>query len=106
MSSSYQFTCQDITIDGNVLSTVCQSMDGSWDATSLVLMGIENIDGVLTVTDPSQEASFHLSSQNISVNGDVLSAECCKIDGECLPVEITLNGIENIDGVLTYTGEP
>ncbi|WP_017719624.1 CVNH domain-containing protein [Kamptonema formosum] len=82
MSSSYQLTCQYITIDGNVLSAVCQRRDGSWNETSLVLMGIENIDGVLRVTDPSQEASFHLSSENISVDGDVLSAECRKIDGD------------------------
>jgi|GEM_PF-6777428 hypothetical protein len=43
---------------------------------------------------------------NISVYGDVLPAECCKIEGECLPSDITLNGIENIDGVLIYTGDP
>ncbi|MBW4496696.1 MAG: CVNH domain-containing protein [Oscillatoria princeps RMCB-10] len=106
MSSSYQLTCQDITINGNVLSAVCQRRDGACNETALVLMGIENIDGVLTVTDPSQEASFHLSSENISVDGDVLSAECRTRDGDWVPSEITLNGIENIDGVLTYTGEP
>lgn len=105
MSSSYQLTCQDITIDGSVLSAVCQRRDGSWNETSLVLMGIENIDGVLTVTDPNLEASFHLSSQNISVYGDVLSAECRTRDGDWVPSEITLNGIENIDGVLTHTGK-
>jgi hypothetical protein len=41
-----------------MLSAVCQSRDGSWNETSLVLMVIENIDGVLTVTDPKQDAKL------------------------------------------------
>ncbi|MBD2543537.1 MULTISPECIES: mannose-binding lectin [Planktothricoides] len=106
MSCNYQLTCTNITIDGNVLSAICNRRDGSPNYTSLVLKGIENIDGTLTVTDPEAEANFHLSSQNISIEDDVLSAECETMSGDWVFSQITLNGIENIDGELTYTGSP
>ncbi len=104
MSSSYQQSCTEISVNGNVLSAICKKHDGSLNKTSIVLMGIENINGELKVTDPKNPSSFHQSSTEISINGDVLSATCKKHDGLPNKTSIVLNGIENIDGSLKYTG--
>lgn len=107
MSSNYQLTCRDISIDGNVLTATCQRRDGSWNETSLVLKGIENIDGNLEVTDPNQDSSFDQTCENVSIDEDVITARCQTRDGSWNDsTSITLNGIENIDGELTYTGSP
>jgi hypothetical protein len=45
--SSYQKTCRDIGINGDVLMATCQKVDGSWQGTSLEVPGIANINGVL-----------------------------------------------------------
>ncbi len=104
MSSSYQQSCTEISVNGNVLSATCKKRDGSPNKTSLVLLGIENIDGELKVTDPKKPSSFDKSSSEISINGDVLSATCKKRDGSPNKSSIVLNGLENIDGELKYTG--
>ena len=104
MSSSYQLSCNEISVNGNVLSATCKKRDSSPNKTSIVLMGIENIDGELKVTDPKKPSSFDQSSSEISINGDVLSATCKKRDGSPNKSSIVLNGLENIDGELKYTG--
>ena len=104
MSSSYQETCTEISVSGNVLSATCQRRDGSLNQSSIVLKGIENIDGQLTITDPNKPSNFQGSCTDISINGDVLSATCNKADGSPNQTSIVLKGIENIDGNLTYTG--
>ncbi|MBD2212825.1 hypothetical protein H6G27_23550 [Nostoc linckia FACHB-104] len=106
MGSSYQHTCENISIDGDVISATCQRRDGSWNETSLSLRGIENIDGILEVTDPYSPSSFQLSAMNISIDGDLLSATCQRRDGLWNESSLVLNGIENIDGNLEYTGSP
>ncbi|BAY90358.1 MULTISPECIES: CVNH domain-containing protein [unclassified Tolypothrix] len=106
MGSSYQYTCENISIDGDVISATCQRRDGSWNETSLSLRGIENIDGILEVTDPYARSSFQLSAMNISIDGDVLSATCRRMDGLWNESSLVLDGIENIDGNLEYTGSP
>jgi hypothetical protein len=45
--SSYQKTCRDIGVNGDVLMATCQKVDGSWQGTSLEIPGIANINGVL-----------------------------------------------------------
>ena len=104
MSSSYQQSCTEISVNGNILSATCEKRDKSPNQTSIVLMGIENIDGELKVTAPNKPCSFEQSSTEISIKGDVLSATCKKRDGSPNKSSIVLNGIENIDGELKYTG--
>lgn len=104
MSSSYQKTCTEISVNGNELSATCEKRNKSPSQTSITLMGIENIDGELKVTDPDKPSSFHLSCTEISIDGDVLSANCERIDGSLNKTSIVLNGLENIDGELKYTG--
>ncbi|MDZ7960659.1 MAG: CVNH domain-containing protein [Aulosira sp. DedQUE10] len=106
MSSNYHFTCKNISINGDVISATCQREDGSWNETSIVLKGIENIDGILEVTNPDKPSSFQFSAMNISIYGDVLSATCRREDSLWNESSIVLNGIENIDGNLEYIALP
>ncbi|WP_375505840.1 CVNH domain-containing protein, partial [uncultured Nostoc sp.] len=80
MNSSYQGSCSEISINGNVLSAICKRSDGSLNKTSIVLNGIENIDGKLKITDPNKPSSYQGSCSEISINGDVLSAICKRSD--------------------------
>ncbi|MCW9679636.1 CVNH domain-containing protein [Dolichospermum planctonicum UHCC 0167] len=104
--SSYQFTCSNISVSDNVLSASCKRRNQSYNRTSIVLKAIENIDGTLNFTDPRKDANFNLSCKDTSVSGDRLSGKCQKIDGSYVDTAIAINGIENIDGNLTYTSNP
>jgi hypothetical protein len=104
--SSYQQTCSDISIQDNVLSALCKKRDQSPNNTAITLKGIENIDGTLKVVDPRKIANFNLSCTDTSVAGAELSSECRKKNGSFVPTRASINGIENIDGVLKYTSKP
>ena len=45
--SSYQKTCRDIGVNGDVLAATCKKIDGSWQLSSVQVPGIANINGVL-----------------------------------------------------------
>ncbi len=105
-SSSYQRTCRDITINGNVLSALCKRGNGSELRSSITLKAIENIDGALMVRDPKKSASFHLTCIDSSVDQAVLASVCKKRNGQYQSTNTSINGIENIDGVLNYTSGP
>src|SRR4051794_16366514 len=45
--TSYQQTCTDIGIEGDVLFATCRRIDGGYQQSSLRLLRIENIDGQL-----------------------------------------------------------
>jgi uncharacterized protein (UPF0333 family) len=104
--SNYQLTCTNIAISGNVLSAYCRRINGSYDQSSLTLLGIENIDGVLEVTSANQVSNYELTCPNIGINGNVLTATCRRRDQSLNTSSLVLNGIENIDGVLKYTSSP
>jgi CVNH domain len=104
--SSYQQTCNNIVISGNRISASCRKINGKYRQTSLVLKGIENIDGTLQVTDATKVSNYQLSCSAIKISGDVINANCKKKNGAPNPTSITLNGIENIDGILKYTSAP
>ena len=104
--SSYQFTCSNISLIGNVLSAVCRRRDQTLNRTSIVLRGIANIDGTLRVINPREIASFQLTCRNTSVNGSQLSGSCRKINQTYVNTSTNINGIDNINGVLTYTSNP
>jgi hypothetical protein len=48
--ANFNLTCNNTAMDGNVLSGSCRKINGAFNKTSLVLNGIENIDGVLRYT--------------------------------------------------------
>jgi hypothetical protein len=104
--SSYQITCNSITISGNRISASCRQINGLYNNTSLVLLGIENINGVLRVTDPSKVSNYQLTCSKIRIRGDMIKATCLTRNQLPHKTSLTLQGIENIDGVLKYTATP
>ncbi|MEY3868437.1 MAG: hypothetical protein RLZZ338_2328, partial [Cyanobacteriota bacterium] len=104
--STYQLNCEDISIYGSELEANCRKSDQSLNHTYLRLRGIENIDGTLRVTSSYRPANFDESCDSISISGDVISAQCRTRNGRWVSTSLRLNGIENIDGELTYTSEP
>jgi hypothetical protein len=48
--SSFQKSCTNIVVSGATLQAKCRKVDGTWDSTSIEIIGIENINGVLKVT--------------------------------------------------------
>jgi hypothetical protein len=101
-SSTYQNSCGNIFIEGATLVATCRRVDGSFHQTSIMLEGIENIDGQLQFTQPGQPASFQNSCRNIRVAGSTLTAICRRTDGSYEPTSLDTLGISNIDGHLRY----
>ncbi|MDF5718721.1 MAG: CVNH domain-containing protein [Rhizonema sp. NSF051] len=104
--SSYQNSCRNISISGDVLSADCYRVDHSLNNTSIELRGIENINGTLRETDFSKSSSYQLTCSNIHIHGNILKAICSKRDASLTRTSIALDGIENINGVLKYTSNP
>ena len=104
--SSYQETCNKISVSGNILSANCRRTNGTVKRTSIVLQGIENINGTLKVTEPGKFSNYQLSCDDIYSRGNVLSANCRRTNGTVKRTSIVLQGIENINGVLKYTSSP
>jgi hypothetical protein len=105
-SSAYQNSCVDIFIEGPTLVASCRRVDGSFHRTSIMLEGIENIDGQLQFTQPGQPASFQNSCRHISVAGSTVTADCRRTDGNYEQTSIDVSGILNIDGHLRYDSSP
>ncbi len=104
--SNYQDTCKNISISGNVLTANCYSLTGQSRQTSIKLKGVENINGELRVTDINKPSNFQDTCNNISINGNELSASCGKLNGQSRQTSTVLNGIENDNGILEYTSSP
>ena len=100
-ASTFQNSCSNMSVTGDVLKADCRTINGSYNQTSIAIRGIENIDGTLKVTGAGA-SSYQLTCQNIGVVGDVLSASCQRINGSSQFSSLTLPGIANINGVLTY----
>lgn len=56
--SSYQKTCFNIKVKGDLLSATCIKIDGRLNNTSIHIPGIENINGVLTFNNPNNFSSW------------------------------------------------
>ncbi|MEH1870705.1 CVNH domain-containing protein [Nostoc sp.] len=104
--SSYQESCNNISVFGNVLSANCSQVSGSFKKTSIVLHGIENINGTLKVTDPGKVSNYHFTCRHIRIRGNYLEAACNRINGTTMWTSVVLQGIENINGVLKYISSP
>jgi CVNH domain/CHAT domain len=104
-SSTYQLTCQNISIEGDKLSATCRKINGSYNPISIRILGIENNDGELKYSsNPFSESTYQHTCKDISISGDQLSAICRKIDGSFSPTvsSIKIRGISNQDGNFSY----
>jgi hypothetical protein len=107
-NSSFQQTCSNIAFSysGNSpsLQAVCLRTNGTPNATSLVIQGISNQNGVLTATGGA--STFQQSCGNIQVSVTTstatLTAFCRTTGGASNATSIPLNGISNQNGNLTY----
>ena len=87
---SYKQTCMNMRVEGNILQARCQRQDGSYRFTSIdyedCYSDITNQNGRLTCGQRHHHnmlprGSYKQSCRDLSVNGDILSAECQKRDG-------------------------
>ena len=88
---NYKESCSDIRVEGDILQARCQRRDGSWRFTSInyedCYSDITNQNGRLTCGQRHHHSmlprgSYKQSCRDLSVNGDILSAECQKRDGD------------------------
>jgi len=100
--SSFQMSCSNLGVSGSTLFALCQRIDGSFNQSSIAILGIENINGQLRLTSWPQPSSYQKSCSNIGVSGSTLFAECRRIDGSSNRTSILIPGIANINGVLQY----
>jgi hypothetical protein len=101
-TSSFQRSCDGISIAGNALVATCRRVDGSLNRTSLVLEGVENVDGQLRVTGRGRPATFQNSCRHIRMDGGTLTATCKRLDHSDQQTAVELAGISNINGNLQY----
>ena len=101
--SSFQQTCNNIQVHGDVLVAECLTRDQQRVYTYIVLNGVENIDGTLEQHSTFKPATFQKSCFDESIQGDVLTATCLTIDQNLKTTSVQLLGIHNIDGQLEYT---
>jgi len=99
--------CQDIVLDGALLSATCKKADGyTLQDTSIYLDGyIGNLDGTLSWGDHlfSHTCESVGLGQSLSNRHYTLNAQCKKRDGNYISTEIDLDAhIGNIDGELTF----
>jgi phage tail tape-measure protein len=101
-ASSYQLSCMGIGVSGATLFGQCRRLNGSWASTSIQIRGVQNINGMLQFGGMGQPSSFQLTCVRIRVAGDMLSAQCRRVDGSYRRTSIPIQGIANIDGTMRY----
>ncbi|MBW4568973.1 MAG: CHAT domain-containing protein [Tolypothrix carrinoi HA7290-LM1] len=102
-NSSYQKSCQNISINGDELSATCPQSNGLYKQTSIRVLGIVNDDGELKYySNPRTASTYQASCHNIFISGDTLSATCTQGNGSYKQTSIQIRGISNNEGDLSY----
>lgn len=101
-ASTFATSCTDISINGAQLSATCNKNNGTNQRTSITIKGVHNQNGQLVQGNTSEASTFNRTCTDISINGDQLSASCRTPSGENQRSSVTLLGINNNDGNLTY----
>ncbi|WP_166482712.1 CVNH domain-containing protein [Scytonema sp. UIC 10036] len=102
--STYQDSCQSISVAGTTLIACCRTMNGTYNDTSIVIRGIYNDNGALRyASDPTTNSTYQDSCENISITGATLTARCRTINGTYNDTSIVIRGIHNDNGVLRYS---
>ena len=111
---SYQDSCSDIRANGGELRARCQMRDGEWRESSLYYRDcyqeITNQNGRLTCGRRHHHhmlprGSYRETCRHLSMNGDILSAECQRRDGSWRWTSLNLGNcygsrVENDNGRL------
>ncbi|MFK7827684.1 MAG: CVNH domain-containing protein [Oligoflexales bacterium] len=84
-------TCEDFTIEGNEVSAYCRDQAGDFTKTTIVIHGVENINGNLTKKNNFRPAGFHNSCNEISIDDyGIISASCKSRDGSWFETSLDL----------------
>ena len=97
--SNFFSSCKGISIRNDLLQATCRREDGSDNPTSLILEGINNINGTL-VFQRGKKSNYFRSCGNIQIKNDTLSATCRAENGAERNTSLILNDISNKNGVL------
>jgi hypothetical protein len=106
--SSFQRSCDNISIIGNNLSAECKTIAQKKISTTISVPGIRNINGNLTFVGFNNPSNFQDSNEckNIFINDkNMISGNCRKNDGTYKFTSIPLPGIHNYDGTLSINPE-
>ncbi len=98
--STFQHSCRNIGISGNVLRASCRKRNGRFRRSAITLRGIHNKNGILV--RGSRIASFHRSCKNIKVSRNLLAATCRTKNGRLIKTAIFIDNIANQNGRLRY----
>jgi len=107
--SSFPYTCSNIDFaysasNQATLKAMCLRTDGTANATALALQGISNQNGILT--KGSGASTFQQSCGSIRITNAgpnvTLSAYCRTISGSSNSTSLSLDGISNQNGNLSY----
>jgi hypothetical protein len=100
--SSFQESCRNIRVAGNTLSATCLRANLTSKDTSILIRGINNNNGVLTVDDLSRLSTYQNSCRSIRIFGITLVARCRRINGTFNLTSVLVPGIHNNNGNLIY----
>ncbi|MEH2460338.1 CVNH domain-containing protein [Nostoc sp.] len=87
------------------LEAICNKVDGESNSTSIYLKAIENDNGELRENPNIEFSNFQKSCNNIKIEGNILSADCTKVDQTNVNSSIELKGIFNDNGNLIYDNQ-
>ncbi|MBW4599070.1 MAG: CHAT domain-containing protein [Calothrix sp. FI2-JRJ7] len=106
-SSSFQNSCDNISIIGSDVSAKCKTVDNKDNLTTISVPGIRNDNGNLSFVGFNNLSNFHSANEckNIYINRDVISGNCRRNDGSYNLTSISLPGIHNYDGNLSINQE-
>jgi hypothetical protein len=101
-ASTFATSCTDISINGAQLSATCNKDNGTNQRRSITIKGVHNQNGQLVQGNLEEESTFNRTCTDISINGDKLSASCRTSNGGNQHSSVTLLGIHNKNGNLSY----
>lgn len=107
-ASSFQLTCSNIHFayqdNDAAINAVCLRADGTPNSTSILIKGVSNQNGKLTMSGGASSFQQSCGSIQVLVDGpDVtLYAQCRTMRGNFLESSLPILGISNQNGVLSY----
>ncbi|HEX8289516.1 MAG TPA: CVNH domain-containing protein [Pyrinomonadaceae bacterium] len=102
--ASFQDSCRNIRVNMTTLTAQCRDENGRWQASSIEIRGIRNVNGNLEyLREGRRRSTYQDSCTEIRINGSNLRARCQRENGSYKPTSIELIGIVNDNGRLRYS---